>query len=74
MESSYCINLNLKKLTLKTGFVVQGHIYYYSMCESAPIMQFLRLLILIYECPKTDLHASKVKKHFSFLKNSFSFT
>ncbi len=44
------------------------------MCESAPIMQFLRLLILIYECPKTGLRASKVKKHFSFLKNSFSFT
>ncbi len=33
-------------------------------------MQFLRLLILFYCCPKTGLHASKVKKHFSFLKNS----
>ncbi len=31
-------------------------------------MPFLRLLILFYECPKTGLHASKVKKHFSFLK------
>ncbi len=26
-------------------------------------MPFLRLLILFYECPKTGLHASKVKKH-----------
>ncbi len=34
-------------------------------------MPFLRLF---YECPKTGLHAYKVKKHFSFLKNSFSFT
>ncbi len=32
-------------------------------------MQFLRLLILFYESPKTGLRASKVKKHFSFLKN-----
>ncbi len=31
-------------------------------------MPFLRLLILFYECPKTGLHASKVKKHLSFLK------
>ncbi len=31
-------------------------------------MQFLRLLILFYECPKIDLQASKVKKHFIFLK------
>ncbi len=23
----------------------------------------LRLLILFYECPKTDLHAYKIKKH-----------
>ncbi len=23
----WCINLNLKKLTLKTGFVLQGHIF-----------------------------------------------
>ncbi len=36
-------------------------------------MQFLRLLILFYESPKTGLHASKVKKHFSFLK-LFNFT
>ncbi len=25
--SIWCINLNFKKITLKTGFVVQGHIY-----------------------------------------------
>ncbi len=31
-------------------------------------MQFLRLLLLFYECPKTSLHASKVKKHYCFLK------
>ncbi len=31
-------------------------------------MQFLRLLILFYESPKTGSHASKVKKYFSFLK------
>ncbi len=31
-------------------------------------MQFLRLLILFYEYPKSGLHAFKVKKHFSFLK------
>ncbi len=29
---------------------------------SAPIMPFLRLLILFYESPKTGLHASKFKK------------
>ncbi len=28
----------------------------------------LRLLILFYECPKADLHASKVKKLFGFPK------
>ncbi len=33
-------------------------------------MQFLRLLILFYESPKTGSHASKVKKYFSFLKKS----
>ncbi len=37
-------------------------------------MPFLRLLILFYECPKAELHAYKVKKYFSFLKNSFNFT
>ncbi len=35
-------------------------------------MPFLRLLMLFYECPKTGLHASKVKKYFS-KKNSFNF-
>ncbi len=36
-----------------------------------PIMPFLRLLILFYECPKTDSHASNT---LVFSKNSFSFT
>lgn len=31
-------------------------------------MPFLRLLILLYEAPKTGLHACKVKKHTRFLK------
>ncbi len=49
---------------------VSSHVFTYKPQRniSAPIMPFLRLLILFYESPKTGLHASKVKKHFNFLK------
>ncbi len=45
-----------------------SYVFYAMPVYSAPIMPFLRLLILFYESPKTGLHACKVKKHFSFLK------
>ncbi len=37
-------------------------------------MPFLMLPILFYECPKTGLHASKVKKHFKPYSDGISFT
>ncbi len=36
--------------------------------QKCPYYAIFKVANIIYECPKTGLHASKVKKHFSFLK------
>ncbi len=42
----WCINLNFEKMTLKTGFVLQGHIYIHTHYHGQNIIIIAALLLL----------------------------